>query len=214
MTSYTIKMKKSLLPILCFFSLITYGQENNVAFDGHTWEAPYSLPAPKDWGIERFLVPPGFAPSITYKGVEDIRFAPGWAKQTSEEYWSYAFLWYLESKPALTEASIERDLKAYYTGLLKVNSDSATLAKEPPITVQAKFKMTQATKHGYITFTGTITMLDYMTRKPITLNCKVESKPCPETGKEFVFFELSPKPFEHTIWKSLGLLWQDFRCVK
>ena len=197
-------MKKSLLALLCFFTLISYGQENNAAFDGHTWEAPYSLPAPKDWGIERFLVPPGFAPSITYKGVEDIRFAPGWAKQTSEEYWSYAFLWFLESKPALTEASIERDLKAYYTGLLKVNSDSATLAPEPPITVQTKFKMTQATKHSHTTFTGTVTMRDYMTRKPITLNCIVQSKPCTETGKELVFFQLSPKPFEHSVWKSLG----------
>jgi hypothetical protein len=207
-------MKKPLLALLCLFSFIAYGQENNVAFDGHTWEAPYSLPAPKDWGIERFLVPPDFAPAITYKGVEDIRFAPGWAKQTSEEYWSYAFLWYLESKPELTAASIERDLKAYYTGLYKVNSDRALLAGEPHFSVTAQFKLTQATKHGLVSLSGTITMMDYMTRKPITLNCKVESKPCPETGKEFVFFQLSPQPFEHTIWKSLGQLWQDFKCKK
>lgn len=207
-------MKKPLLTILCSFTLIAYGQQNNVPFDGHTWEAPYSLPTPSGWGIERFLVPPGFAPSISYKGVEDIRFAPGWAKQTSDEYWSYAFLWYLDSKPELTEASLERDLKAYYTGLIKVNSDSAKLAAEPPITVLTKFKMTQATKHGHTTFTGTVTMLDYMTRKPITLNCIVQSKPCEETGKEFVFFQLSPKPFRHTIWKSLGQLWQDFKCTK
>jgi hypothetical protein len=146
--------------------------------------------------------------------VEDIRFAPGWAQQSSAEYWSYAFLWYLESKPELTEASIERDLKAYYTGLLKVNSDSATLVAETPIDVQTKFKMTQATKHGHTTFTGTVTMRDYMTRKPITLNCIVQSKPCLETGKEFVFFQLSPQPMEHSIWKSLGQLWLEFKCNK
>jgi hypothetical protein len=203
-------MNKLLLAILCLLCVASHAQE----FDGHKWEAPYSLPTPDGWGIERFLVPPDFAPSITYKGVEDIRFTPGWAKQTSDEYWSYAFLWYLESKPDLTAASIEKDLKAYYTGLYKVNSDRALLAGEPSFSVTAQFKLTQATKHGLVILTGTITMMDYMTRKPITLNCKVESKPCPETGKEFVFFALSPKPLEHSVWKSLDQLWLDFKCKK
>ena len=40
-----------------------------------------------------------FAPSIKYKGVEDIRFTPGWGKAGSEEYWTYAFLWFLDDEP-------------------------------------------------------------------------------------------------------------------
>jgi hypothetical protein len=38
--------------------------------------------------------------------------------------------------------------------------------------------------------------------------------PCNEPGKEFVFFELSPQPFTHTVWKSLDQLWQEFECKK
>ena len=36
-------------------------------------KAPYNLGFPKDWGVERFLIPIAFAPQIPYKGVEDIR---------------------------------------------------------------------------------------------------------------------------------------------
>jgi hypothetical protein len=134
------KMNKILLAILTVFCATAYAQETNNEFDGHTWQAPYTLPTPKDWGVERFLVPPSFAPTITYKGVEDIRFAPGWAKSGSDEYWSYAFLWYLEGKSVVTAASLEKDLKAYYTGLIEVNSDRARLSAEPPISVTTKLQ--------------------------------------------------------------------------
>jgi hypothetical protein len=53
-----------------------------------------------------------------------------------------------------------------------------------------------------------------MTRKPITLHGRVRIVPCNEPGKEFVFFELSPQPFTHTVWKSLDQLWQEFECNK
>ncbi len=62
-------------------------------------EAPYHLSIPKDWTIERFLITISFAPQISYKGVEDIRFTPGWGKVDSDEYWTYAFLWYLDAHP-------------------------------------------------------------------------------------------------------------------
>src|SRR5829696_1417230 len=91
-------MKKLLLIIICLSFLNGYGQETKTEFDGHKWEAPYYLSIPKDWTIERFLIPIAFAPQIPYKGVEDIRFTPGWAKAKSEDYWSYAFLWYLDGE--------------------------------------------------------------------------------------------------------------------
>jgi hypothetical protein len=205
-------MKKLLFTFLSLIGCVGYGQ--NVAFDGHTWEAPYTLPTPTGWGIERFLVPPAFAPSLTYKGVEDIRFSPGWAKQDSEEYWSYAFLWYLTRRPALTAASIEKELKAYYTGLIQVNTDSATLAAEPPLSVKAKFRQAESATGDEVLFTGSVTLIDYMTRKPITLNCLVRSIACMETDKEIMFFELSPQPFKHKIWQSLDQIWSGFRCQK
>lgn len=202
-----------ILPAILLFCATAYAQETKDEIDGHTWQATYSLPTPKNWSVERFPVPPSFAPSIAYKGVEDIRFAPGWAKSGSAEYWSYAFLWYLDGKPIVTEATLEKDLQAYYTGLFEVNSDSARLAALQPISVTTKFKVDHSSG-TQPAFTGTVTMIDYLTYKPITLHCRVRLGSCNEPDKEFVFFELSPQPFTHTIWKSLDQLWQDFACKK
>jgi hypothetical protein len=204
-------MKHILIIILCFTSLTGYAQEN---FDGHKWEAPYHLPIPKDWGVERFLIPIGFAPQIPYKGVEDIRFTPGWAKTTSDEYWTYAFLWYLEGSVKTTAQIIEENLKAYYTGLFKVNTDSSKLANEKIIPVTTSFKKVTTGKGDIATYQGTIEMMDYMQRKPITLHCIVRWKFCVEEKKNFLFYELSPKPFSHNNWKNLDQLWLEFRCRK
>jgi hypothetical protein len=113
-------MKYLLISTLCLFSLIMYAQQPE--FDGHKWKAPYHLPIPKDWGVERFLIPISFAPEIPYKGVEDIRFTPGWAKIKTDEYWTYAFLWYLDGSVKMDAETIARDLKAYYTGLYMINT--------------------------------------------------------------------------------------------
>ena len=64
-------------------------------FDANFYEPIYKLPFPDGWNVERFSIPIDFAPGIAYKGVEDIRFAPGWGDKKSEEYWSYCFLWWL-----------------------------------------------------------------------------------------------------------------------
>lgn len=205
-------MNKMVLAFLTLLCAAANAQQTNDEFDGHTWQAPYTLPTPTDWGVERFLVPPSFAPSITYKGVEDIRFAPGWAKQGSAGYWSYAFLWYLEGKPVITEATLEKDLKAYYTGLIEANSNRTPVAARQSISVTTKVKVDPSGTQP--AFTGTITMMDYMTGKPITLQGRVRVKSCNEPDKAFVFFELSPQPFTHSIWKSLDQLWQDFACKK
>lgn len=207
-------MKKLLLAVFCFSFLAMQAQENNAQFDGHKWEAPYSFPIPKDWTIERFLLPPFFAPEITYKGVEDIRFTPGWANSKSDEYWSYAFVWYLDEKPPVNKASIEKDLKAYYTGLLKVNTDSSKHANEKPLVVKTDFQPAKSLPGDWAAYTGTVYMRDFLSREPITLHCIIRARSCTETGKTFLFFELSPKSFEHVVWKSLDQLWQDFKCKK
>ena len=121
-------MKKILCVVVLFLFFKASGQNAEAGFDGKKWEAPYVLDTIKGWDVERFSIPISFAPSIPYKGVEDIRFTPGWARKTNNEYWSYAFLWYLDGTPALDAKTIENNLKAYYTGLIKVNTDSAKIA--------------------------------------------------------------------------------------
>jgi hypothetical protein len=205
-------MKYVLVLLLHCCALSVVAQETKPAFDGHNWVASYTLPTPKDWGIERFPLPISFAPAITYKGVEDIRFTPGWGKATSEEYWSYAFLWYLDGKINMDATTIESNLKAYYTGLISVNGSN--IPNEKLIPVVTAFKVSKKGKGDIKTFSGSIVMLDYMAQKSITLNCKVHWKACKETNKTYIFYELSPQPFTHQVWVSLGQLWLDFKCEK
>ena len=74
-------MKNILFVIVSLLFLKTSGQNANEGFDAKKWIAPYVLDTLKGWDVERFLIPISFAPSIPYKGIEDIRFAPGWAKK-------------------------------------------------------------------------------------------------------------------------------------
>ncbi len=207
-----VKMKYVLVLLLLCRGLSVVAQETKPAFDGHTWVAPYTLPTPKDWGIERFPLPISFAPSIAYQGVEDIRFTPGWGKASSEEYWSYAFLWYLDGKINMDAATIESNLKAYYTGLISVNGSN--IPSEKLIPVVTAFKAIKKAKGDIKTFSGSVVMLDYMEQKLITLNCKVHWKTCKGSNKTYIFYELSPQSFTHPVWASLGQLWLDFKCEK
>jgi len=191
-----------------------YGQEVQPEFDGHKWEAPYHLPIPAGWTFERFLIPISFAPKISYKGVEDIRFTPGWGNVKTEEYWTYAFLWWLDDQPETDAGIISENLKAYYTGLIRVNTDSARAASEKEMPVTTSFQKIATYKGDLETYTGTVEMRDYMQRKPITLNCIVHLKFCTENNKTILFYELSPKPFTHKNWLGLNQLWTDFRCKK
>src|SRR4051812_6700953 len=86
---------------LLLIATCTSAQTKPGEFDPGKYVPPYALTAPEGWGVERFAIPIEFAPSIPYKGVEDIRFAPGWSDAKSNEYWTYAFLWYLDGKPAI-----------------------------------------------------------------------------------------------------------------
>ncbi|MEO7562038.1 MAG: hypothetical protein ABIT07_05545, partial [Ferruginibacter sp.] len=104
-------MKILIISLLYLTALSSFGQNPTGDFDGKKWNAPYTLNFPTGWDVERFLIPIEFAPQISYKGVEDIRFAPGWAKEKTAEYWTYAFLWYLDGTVKTNAKIIENNLK-------------------------------------------------------------------------------------------------------
>jgi hypothetical protein len=201
-------MKKITIALFCFVAFNVTAQE----FDGASWNAPYTLSFPKGWAVERFLIPIEFAPSIPYKGVEDIRFAPGWGIAESEEYWTYAFLWYLNEMPVTDEATIQTNLNAYYTGLIGRNIEKRKIPREKLFPVNTIVKEVKRQPGDFKTFRGTIQMLDYMQQKPITLNCVVHVKTCTGRPNGLIFHEISPKPTTDKIWASLELLWKNFDC--
>lgn len=206
-------MKKIIIVISCLLSASAHAQQANTTFDGRNWQAPYALPIPKGWSIERFLLPPAFAPQIKYKGVEDIRFTPGWGNSKTNDYWSYAFLWYLDDKYKISKKTIEADLEAYYNGLLKENTDSTKALTEAQMPAVVKLKQSVTEGHETL-YSGEIIMRDFLSRQRIILNAKVHLSFCPDAERTILYFELSPKPFTDEVWDGLDSLWTDFKCTK
>jgi hypothetical protein len=207
-------MKNILIIVTCFLFFQSSGQAVQSNFDGKKWEAPYTLDAPKDWDVERFLIPIGFAPTITYKGVEDIRFTPGWGKKETKEYWSYAFLWYLDGTPTFDSKTLEKNLIAYYTGLFNINTDKSKIDTSKLIPVTASIEKGASEEGDLNTFQGKVNMNDYMTKKPISINLRIHIKSCAGQNKTFVFYEISPQPYTDNVWKRLHQLWDNFKCTK
>ncbi len=206
-------MKKVFL-ILIIFSVLNsygYGQNKKNAFDGPSWKAPYILSL-DGWGVERFLLPPSFAPKIGYTGVEDLRFSIGWGDSKSEEYWSYAYLWYLDGNVETNSESIQTNLALYYDGLIDSNIEIRKISPEVLFPTEVVVNKIQTLPGDLSTFTGTIKMLDYMKAEPITLNYIIHQKSCAGQAKSIIFFEISPKPMTDKIWNRLNNLWQDFKC--
>lgn len=181
-------------------------------FDPVTWQPPYQLATPAGWGTERFPLPPDFAPDIRYTGVEDLRFAPGWGDTASAEHWSYAFLWWLNGKPEVNADILRRYLQAYYTGLVGRNIGPRHIPADKVIPVQAYLQQGKAEPGEGPAYSGRITLLNYMSGswQPVTLHCRVYSLPG-GPAHTALFFELSPRPLQHAVWKSFEQLRASYR---
>lgn len=201
-----------------FFSFIflgalrTIAQEQKEAFDAEHWQPPYQMIVPEDWSIERFSIPIDFAPTIHYTGVEDLRFTPGWGDAKSPDYWTYAYLWFLEGKHKLTAKHFAQNLTAYYSGLVGRNIEPRHIPKEKLFPVTASFKKIKTLPGDAATFRGRVHMLDYMQQKPVTLNCLAHVKHCNGKDNTYVFYEISPQSLTHAVWKSMDNIWREFIC--
>jgi len=175
-------------------------------FDPVSWVAPYKLDIPQGWGTERFPFPFDFAPQIPYRGVEELRFAPGWGDGASEEHWAYAFVWWLEGKPSFTAEKLETHLQDYYNGLVGRNIEPRKIPREKVTPVKADLKAVPAVAGDKATFSGTVAMLDYLTQTPMTLHVVVHWKDLHVPDRSALFFEISPRPLNHRVWTQLDQL--------
>jgi hypothetical protein len=206
-------MSRYLILTLTYFIMLLSCQQNKKSKAvNNTPDASYTLPYPQGWDTELFSIPIQFAPQIAYKGVEDIRFAPGWAKAGSDEYWAYCFLWALQNNPAIDAATIAGNLKAYYTGLINSNISKNKIPASAVFETVTAIEKIPTAIGDTATFKGTIRMLDYMQQEPITLNCMVHLKFCKGQSNIYLFHEISPKPFTDSVWKNLDKIWAGFEC--
>jgi len=193
---------------------IQWIKRNLDIFDAHTWIPPYALTTPEGWGTERFALSPDFAPAMTYKGVEDIRFAPGWSDSTKQDYWSSAYLWWLEGAPQINAAGLQRNLQLYYSGLVNRNVIGSNIPKDKVVPTEVAVRKIKTASRDLQTFAGSIHMLDYMTQRPMLLNTVIHVKDCNTENRVAVLIELSPKPLKHNVWEQMDIIANSFSCTK
>ncbi len=175
--------------------------------------AEYSLPLPDKWTKEIFPIPISFAPAINYKGHEEIRFAPGWGDSTKTDYWTYAFLWCLDDDPNISDSMIENNLRYYYDGLVRSNSQQFHISNSMMISTETSFEKIASENGDLQTFKGTVKMLDYMRGKQQVLNSIVHVKFCSSANKYIIFHEISPRPLTDSVWSGLNHIWDGFKCA-
>jgi hypothetical protein len=172
----------------------------------------YVFAVPPKWTTEEFAFPVGFAPQLPYKGMEVLRFAPGWAAAGNEEHWSYTFLWWLEGQPVFDVAVLQQNLTDYYTGLLNQNIRERNIPSNK-ITLPSVFIQKTETAAGDTeTWNGTITMTDYLDimYNTMKLNCVVHKKDC--GSKTALLFEISLQPGGHAVRQEMEKMVNGFGC--
>ncbi len=151
---------------------------------------PVSL---EGWPSETFALPPRFAPKFP-SGKEMLRFAPGWRDRNAEDFWSYAFvMWIDESTP--NAARIDELLEDYYNGLMSAVAAGKDIISDP---VRVEVVRT-APNH----FEAKIHLTDaFTTLKPIDLRVMIETA-AESDNRAILRVRVSPQPKEHEIWRSL-----------
>lgn len=157
-----------------------------------------------DWKTEIIAFPFGFAPSIPYKGYEDLRFAPHWSDSTHTQFWTYAIAWSIDEKKPVSKKDLSTHVKAYYDGLMGVTAPNPANTK-PATVLKLKRKGNQ--------FRGTMHVYDnFFTHKVITLYLEIEQYYCTELNRRIVQFRISKQDFEHVFWKTLRTVKVETAC--
>lgn len=147
------------------------------------------------WPAETFGLPPGFAPELP-SGHESLRFAPGWRTPETEEFWSYAFVMWID-EPEPDAARIDALLEGYYNGLMTVfarNKDRDI--SDTPVRVDV-------TRVWQNRFEAEMHLIDaFATFEPIDLHVKVKTAAASDTHS-MIQIRVSPQPETHRIWADL-----------
>ena len=147
------------------------------------------LVSPDSWRYEKLDLPLSFAPEIKIEGFEEVRFAPGWSKQESEQFWTYTFVWVLESPATFTREEMEKNLKHYFDGLMSLVGKIDSVGTEASL---------QQEEFG---FSGQVETYDtFFIKDRVLLNLTIEHN----QDLSLWQFRLSPKETSHPVWQQLN----------
>ena len=159
------------------------------------------LETPHNWKKESFTFPLGFAPKLTFTGIEEARFAPGWSDKTSPEFWTYTFAWYVDGNINLTEERLQTFTADYFNGLTQAVGKSKGLEAGTVSEAYAIF-IEKKSKDNWQFFEGKVQLFDvFFSEQAVRLNVKVKALYCKILDKHLVVFSFAPKAFDHEIWQ-------------
>jgi hypothetical protein len=161
---------------------------------------PFGWPAPTGWKTETIPFPLEFAPALKYTGVEELRFSPGFGDAKSPLYFAYAFVWVVEADAVPSREQLERDLAAYFEGLMQAVAKSkkqdppakparCTLAPMTGAPVPAAAPLRLEPLHR-----GTIETFDsFFARRELSLECAIFAVRPDLAYRQAIYFEVAPK---------------------
>ena len=183
-------MKKILRIVFFLFSAVIVSQEK---------QELSVLNNNKNWAREIIKFPIDWAPNLKVSGFEELLFSPNWKDSKNEEFWSLVIAWNISSESPFNQSEIANYLESYFDGLMKPNHWE-TKFPEPKIHLIKNSKKTLNDS-----FIGKMTFFDgFHTGKLITVNIIIEQYSSIEKEKTILLFRLSPKKYEHKIWKVLN----------
>ena len=171
---------------------------------------PQFLKEPADWAFERFTLPPSFEPAFPYKGVEELRFAPGMFKKDSATYFTYAFVAQLDNVTAFSQDDTRDYLLRYFKGLCSsVAKDRKLVIDTALITVAVEKKKGLPTTETIYTASLNIFGV-FVDGASVKLNAEVKILINTVAKNACLIFITSPREKNDAIWKMLYKIQKEF----
>ena len=173
----------------------------------------------KGWFGERIPLPTGFAPDMSWKGIEEIRFAPGMFKPDQPDFFSYAFVFSLEPDSDLSAKSIREQILVYYKGLSrqvsagkgrKVDVSMFSVELEP----EEKLSTVPEQAGKPSSFIGKVLWVEpFATGRDQTLRFEIQAWKDDGRKRAYVFVCVSPQKTDAPVWKKLRRIRAEFRIM-
>lgn len=198
-------MKKSfVLLIMASLHLAAHSQETK----------PTLLPEPANWEFERFELPPSVAPRIVYKGIEELRFPPGFAKKDTATYFTYAFIAQLDNVVAISQDDIKDYLVKYYKGLCNFVARDRKLSIDTT-QIAATVEQKKDLPANDIMYNASVNLFGvFADGAALKLNLEIKSLINPVARKTYLVLIASPLEKTDAVWKKLYEIRQQFTMPK
>lgn len=168
------------------------------------------LKEPAGWSFERFNLPPVFATSFPYNGIEELRFSPGMFNKDAPDYFTYAFAARLTNRTSISKDEIKNYLLDYFKGLCSSTAkERKLLVDTSQITVSAERKKDAPDKE--IIYNALLHVFGvFADGAAVQLNMEVKVLPDITTHQLYLVFIASPQAKTDKVWPQLYSIQKNF----